>query len=47
MRYRAFFSYARADDRIANWLHRQLDGYRTPKPLVGSALEAPTKGDAS
>lgn len=36
MRYRAFFSYARADDRVANWLHRQLDGYRTPKPLVGS-----------
>ncbi|MFZ4604577.1 MAG: toll/interleukin-1 receptor domain-containing protein, partial [Caulobacterales bacterium] len=36
MRYRAFFSYARADDRIANWLHRQLDGYRTPKPLVGT-----------
>jgi hypothetical protein len=36
MRYRAFFSYARADDRIANWLHRQLDSYRTPKALVGS-----------
>lgn len=36
MGYRAFFSYARADDRIANWLHRQLDGYRTPKALVGA-----------
>lgn len=36
MRYRAFFSYARADDRIANWLHRQLDSYRTPRALVGS-----------
>lgn len=36
MRYRAFFSYARADDRIANWLHRQLDIYRTPKELVGT-----------
>jgi WD40 repeat protein len=36
MRYRAFFSYARADDRIANWLHRQLDSYRTPKPLIGA-----------
>jgi len=35
MRYRSFFSYARADDRTANWLHRQLDGYRTPKTLVG------------
>lgn len=39
MRYRAFFSYARADDRIANWLHRQLDGYRAPKQLVGTAGE--------
>lgn len=39
MRYRAFFSYARADDRIASWLHRQLDGYRTPKPLVGTGGE--------
>ncbi len=36
MGYRAFFSYARADDRIANWLHRQLDAYRTPKALVGA-----------
>jgi WD40 repeat protein len=39
MRYRAFFSYARADDRIANWLHRQLDGYRAPKPLIGTEGE--------
>jgi hypothetical protein len=37
MAYWAFFSYARADDRVANWLHRQLDSYRTPKALVGSA----------
>lgn len=36
MGYRAFFSYARADDRIANWLHRQLDNYRTPKSLVAT-----------
>jgi hypothetical protein len=36
MGYRAFFSYARADDRIANWLHRQLDAYRTPRALVGA-----------
>lgn len=36
MRYRAFFSYARADDKVANWLHRQLDGYRTSKVLVGA-----------
>jgi WD40 repeat protein len=36
MRYRAFFSYSRADDRVANWLHRQLDSYRTPKSLTGT-----------
>lgn len=36
MSYRAFFSYARSDDRLANWLHRQLDGFRTPKSIVGS-----------
>lgn len=35
MKFRAFFSYARADDRIANWLHRQIDRYRTPMGLVG------------
>jgi WD40 repeat protein len=37
MKYRAFFSYSRADDQIANWLHRQLDGYRTPRAMVGEA----------
>ena len=36
VRYRAFFSYSRADDRIANWLHGQLDRYRTPKAFVGA-----------
>lgn len=36
MGYRAFFSYARADERTAKWLHRQLDSYRTPKALVAS-----------
>ncbi|MBX9747065.1 MAG: TIR domain-containing protein, partial [Hyphomonadaceae bacterium] len=35
MGYRAFFSYSRQDDRVANWLHRGLDGFRTPKPLLG------------
>jgi hypothetical protein len=39
MRYRAFLSYARADDTLAGWLHRSLDTYRTPKSLVGSAGE--------
>lgn len=32
---RAFFSYSRSDDRIANWLHGALDRYRTPKALIG------------
>jgi hypothetical protein len=33
---RAFFSYARADGQLANWLWRRLDSYRTPKELVGT-----------
>jgi hypothetical protein len=33
--YRAFFSYARADARIANRLYRALDSYRTPRTLAG------------
>lgn len=37
MKYRAFFSYARIDDRVANWLHAQLDRYRTPRSLIGEA----------
>lgn len=39
MGYKAFFSYSRVDDRIANWLHRKLDSYRTPKALVGTEGE--------
>lgn len=39
MQYRAFFSYARADDKIANWLHKQLDGYRAPRSLAGTEGE--------
>ena len=35
MGYKAFLSYSRADDRAANWLHRALDTYRTPRALVG------------
>jgi WD40 repeat protein len=42
MGYRAFFSYSRADERIANWLHGQLDRYRTPKDIVASGA-APAK----
>jgi hypothetical protein len=36
-RYRAFFSYARADARMANALYRYLDGYKVPSALVGMA----------
>lgn len=34
-RYRAFFSYARADSKLAAKLHRALDHYRVPKSLRG------------
>jgi hypothetical protein len=32
--YRAFLSYSRADNRLADWLHRVLEAYRTSKELV-------------
>ncbi|MEZ5962011.1 MAG: TIR domain-containing protein [Hyphomonadaceae bacterium] len=35
-KYRAFFSYARADARIANWLFRALDTYKTPRSMVSA-----------
>ncbi|MGE0597160.1 MAG: TIR domain-containing protein [Hyphomonadaceae bacterium] len=34
-KYRAFFSYARTDERLANWLWGLLDRYHTPSSLVG------------
>ena len=34
-RYKAFISYSWADKRWANWLHRTLELYRTPKDLIG------------
>jgi len=39
-RYRAFFSYARADEKIANWLWAQLDTYVTPKDLTSTGDSA-------
>jgi hypothetical protein len=39
MLFRAFLSYCRADDKLANRIHRRLDSYRTPKGLVGSLGE--------
>lgn len=37
MRYRAFFSYARADGKLAAKLHHFLDSYKVPKALQGMA----------
>ncbi len=34
-KYRAFISYSSHDRRAATWLHRALEGYRVPAPLVG------------
>jgi hypothetical protein len=34
-RYAAFISYSHADEKLASWLHRKLEAYRTPGPLVG------------
>jgi hypothetical protein len=34
-RYRAFLSYRSADRGRAQRLHRQLEAYRVPRPLVG------------
>lgn len=36
-RYRAFISYSHADQRWGHWLHRNLEGYRVPRKLVGMA----------
>lgn len=34
-KYKAFISYAHADRRWAEWLHKSLETYRPPKALVG------------
>ena len=35
IKYRAFLSYSHADNRWAAWLHRQLEGLRLDKDLMG------------
>lgn len=35
--YAAFISYSHADEKVARWLHRKLESYRTPRPLVGKS----------
>jgi hypothetical protein len=34
-KYRAFISYSHRDERSASWLHKGIEGYRVPKPLIG------------
>ena len=36
-RYRAFLSYSHRDAKWADWLHKALETYRPPKPLVGTS----------
>jgi tetratricopeptide (TPR) repeat protein len=36
-KYRAFISYSHRDASWASWLHRSLERYHPPKPLIGSA----------
>ena len=36
-KYRAFISYSHRDERSAAWLHKSIEGYRVPKPLIGQA----------
>lgn len=37
MKYAAFISYSHRDTGWASWLHRSLERYRFPKPVIGSA----------
>jgi WD40 repeat protein len=34
-RYAAFISYSHADEEFGDWLHKHLEGYAVPAPLVG------------
>ena len=34
-RYFAFLSYSHKDEEIADWLHRELEGFRVPAALAG------------
>jgi tetratricopeptide (TPR) repeat protein len=36
-KYRAFISYSHRNSGWASWLHRALEGYRPPRPLIGTA----------
>ena len=34
-KYPVFISYSHRDEGWARWLHKAIEGYRVPKPLVG------------
>lgn len=36
-KYPGFISYSHRDRKVAEWLHRALEGYRVPQRLIGSA----------
>jgi len=38
-KYRAFISYSHRDKQWGEWLHRKLEGYRTPKKIIGRHTE--------
>ena len=35
-KYKAFISYSHSDEKWASWLHKSLETYKVPKPIVGS-----------
>ncbi|MBT8101341.1 MAG: toll/interleukin-1 receptor domain-containing protein, partial [Gammaproteobacteria bacterium] len=35
-KYKAFISYSHSDEKWATWLHRSLENYKVPKPIVGN-----------
>jgi len=39
-KYRAFISYAHADEQWGGWLHRALENYRVPKEIIGRETTA-------
>ena len=34
-KYKAFISYSHSDEKWATWLHKSLENYKVPKPIVG------------
>jgi hypothetical protein len=35
-KYKAFISYSHSDEKWASWLHKSLETYKVPKPIVGN-----------